>query len=230
MSDFTIMLIPGLTCDVTVWRPVLDSMADDAIVPSLTDHDDLTDMAHDCLTRVDGPLRVAGHSMGARVAMEMVRLAPNRIERLALLNTGIHPLKPGEPEKRAETIDFAYSNGMAALAKRWLPGMVHPQRHNDEKLMTMLSQMVQSFTPEQHARQINALINRPNASEFLPQITCPVLLIVGQDDCWSPVKQHVEMDALLTDSRLVIVPDAGHFAPVEQPDKVAAELVRFLTN
>ena len=224
------MLIPGLTCDVTVWQPIVDGLTDEVIVPTLTERDDLTDMAHDCLALIEGPLRVAGHSMGARVAMEMVRLAPNRIDRLALLDTGIHQLKHGEPEKRAEAVAFAYSNGMEALADRWLPGMVHPQRYNDEKLMTMLSQMVQRFTPDQHARQIRALLNRPNASVFLPQITCPVLLMVGRDDCWSPVNQHEEMESLLINSRLVIVPNAGHFAPVEQPDIVAKELIPFLTE
>ena len=90
----TTLLIPGLVCDRSVWQSVLNRLPD-AIVPDLTGHRHLTAMARHCLGLAEGPFRVAGHSMGARVAMEMARLEPRRIERLALLDTGIHPLREG---------------------------------------------------------------------------------------------------------------------------------------
>ena len=79
-----------------------------------------------------------------------------------------------------------------------------------------------------HARQINALVTRPDASAYLAGITCPVLLVVGRQDQWSPVSQHEDMLRLLPDARLEIIEDAGHFAPLEQPDDVAALLADFL--
>lgn len=226
----TILLIPGLICDRTVWAPFVEALGPQTIIADLTSQDDLTDMARDCLALSDGRLRVAGHSMGARVALEMARLAPNRIDRLALLDTGIHPLKDGERAKRDEIVAFANDNGMQALADRWLPGMVHPDRHGDRMLMEALNAMVLRQTPDIHARQIRALVNRPDAAAYLPQITCPVLLMVGRDDAWSPVSQHEDMLALLPDATLTVIEDAGHFAPLERPEETAVTLLPFLTD
>jgi pimeloyl-ACP methyl ester carboxylesterase len=227
---YTTILIPGLICDSVVWTPILDQLGPNTITADVTTQNDLTDMARDCLALADGPLRVAGHSMGARVALEMARLAPNRIERLALLDTGIHPLKDGERAKRDEIVAFANDNGMQALSDHWLPGMVHPDRHGDAPLMEALNAMVLRQTPQIHARQINALVHRPDAAAYLADITCPVLLIVGRQDAWSPVSQHEDMLALLPDARLVVIEDAGHFAPVERPEATATALVPFLTE
>ncbi len=224
----TPILVPGLLCDAFVWEAVTRALPE-AVVPHLEGMDDLGEMARHCLSLADGPLHVAGHSMGARVAMEMARIAPERVERLALLDTGIHPLKEGEPAKRAEIVAFARENGMRALADRWLPGMVHPDRHGDAALMGALTEMVMRRDPEEHALQIAALLGRPDASLYLSQITCPTLLMVGRQDVWSPIAQHEAMLALLPDARLAIIEDAGHFAPVEQPDAVAEILIPFLS-
>ncbi len=224
----TTLLIPGLLCDAHCWQSVLSRM--DAAVADLSTQDNLTRMAEDLLALYPGRLRVAGHSMGARVALEMARLAPGRIEKLALLDTGIHPLRPGEPEKRAEIVRYAYDHGMQALADRWLPPMVWQGNQSDAALMAGLNAMVLRMNPDLHARQIKALVDRPDASAYLAQIACPVLLIVGRQDQWSPVSQHEDMLALLPDARLEIIDEAGHFAPVERPEAVADLLVPFLKD
>lgn len=223
----SVLLIPGLLCDRFCWEPVLSRLPD-AAVADLSTQDDLTWMARDLLARHPGALSVAGHSMGARVALEMARLAPARITRLALLDTGIHPLREGEREKRAEIVRFAHENGMAALADRWLPPMVWEGNQTDAPLMAGLRAMVLRMNPDLHERQITALVNRPDAAAYLPQVTCPVLLMVGRQDQWSPVAQHQDMLALLPDARLEIIEGAGHFAPVERPEAVADHLVPFL--
>lgn len=222
----TIVLIPGLLCDRFVWEPVLDQM--DAEVADLSTQNDLTQMARDCLARHPGALRVAGHSMGARVAMEMARLAPDRITRLALLDTGIHPQKTGEAARRQEIVDFAHEHGMEALAQRWLPPMVWQGNHANAALMRGLRAMVCRMDPMLHERQITALINRPDAAAHLGDIACPVLLMVGAQDQWSPLAQHQQMAALLPQAHLEIIENAGHFAPVEQPLAVASLLAEFL--
>jgi len=224
----TTVLIPGLLCDGVVWEPVLNQLT--AEVADLSTQDSLTQMAEDVLARYSGPLRVAGHSMGARVALEMARIAPQRIERLALLDTGIHPLKDGETAKRDEIVQFAYDNGMEALADRWLPPMVYAENQTNTPMMADLRAMVLRMTPDLHARQIKALVNRPDASAYLSDIGCPVLLMVGRQDAWSPVSQHDDMRALLPNARLEIVENAGHFAPIEQPQAVADLLVPFLQS
>jgi pimeloyl-ACP methyl ester carboxylesterase len=220
------VLIPGLLCDRFVWEPVLERIA--AEVAERSTRDDLAQMARDCLARYPGELRVAGHSMGARVALEMARQAPDRIVRLALLDTGIHPLRDGETEKRAEIVEYAHRNGMAALAERWLPGMVYEENRKNAELMRGLTDMVLRMDADLHARQIKALVNRPDASSYLSEIRCPVLLVVGRQDQWSPVSQHEQMLRLLPDARLEVIEEAGHFAPVEQPGTVARLVADFL--
>jgi len=226
----TIVLIPGLLCDETVWKPLLTKLRGAVSVADLSSQDSLTQMAEDLLRDHPGELIVAGHSMGARVAMEMARLAPERITRLALLDTGIHPLKAGEKAKRDEIVEFAHANGMKALAKRWLPGMVHAPNRENQTLMQSLTDMVLAKDPDLHQRQITALVNRVDASAYLASISCPVLLMVGEQDQWSPIAQHEDMLRLLPNARLEIIADAGHFAPVEQPEKVARLLAEFLTQ
>lgn len=223
-----VLLIPGLLCDRFCWEAVLARL--DAAVADLSTQDDLTRMAQDLLDRHPGPLRVAGHSMGARVALEMARLAPGRVEKLALLDTGIHPLREGEREKRAEIVRYAHEHGMQALAERWLPPMVWQGNQTDAALMAGLTAMVLRMDADLHERQIAALVNRPDASAYLPQIACPVLLMVGRQDQWSPLAQHEDMLRLLPDARLEIIEEAGHFAPVERPEAVAALLVPFLKD
>ena len=226
-----IILLPGLLCDATVWQPLLSKLdSNSATIADLSTRDSLSDMAKDSLSRQSGLLQVAGHSMGARVAMEMARLAPERIERLVLLDTGIDALRQGELEKREEIVQFAYENGMHALAERWLKGMVHAPNLENKYLMQRLTDMVLRCDVDLHARQIKALINRPDASSYLAQIACPVLLVVGRQDQWSPVSQHEDMLQLLSDARLEVIEDAGHFAPLEQPDNVAKLVSAFLTG
>ncbi|SMD01418.1 alpha/beta hydrolase [Rhizobium sp. RU36D] len=232
MADQTLVLIPGLLCDGAAWQPVVDRLeADMAIViADCSTQDSITQMAVDTLDAVEGSLAVAGHSMGGRVALEMVRLAPDRICRMALLDTGVHPRKPGEEVKRQELVDLAYREGMRALAAKWLPPMVHPDRLTDETLMAPLTAMVERMTPELHERQIKALLDRPAAEPVLQKIAVPTALIVGRQDAWSPLAQHEAMQTHIRHASLDVIEDAGHFAPVERPEPVACVLKAWMRS
>lgn len=223
----TLLLIPGLLCDQTVWRHVMTRVP--AVVADLRTQSTITEMAEDCLAKTSGPLRVAGHSMGARAAMEIARIAPERVERLALLDTGAHPLVAGEREKREEIIAFANDRGMEALTDRWLPPMVFGPNQSDA-LMRDLRQMVLRQSPDIHARQVNALIHRPDALSYVPTLTCDTLLMTGAEDSWSPPAQHEQMRDLLPNASLKIIESAGHFAPVERPEVVNEALIAFLSD
>ncbi len=229
-SSPTLVLVPGLLSDRTVWEPVVARFAPkiEVVVADLSTQDSIADMARDTLAATAGPLIVVGHSMGARVALEMVRMSPDRIARLALFDTGIHPRNTNEEPRRRELVELAHTHGMSALAKRWLPPMVLEQRHGDRDLMGTLTDMVERMTPELHARQIRALLNRPDARAALASVTCPLLIAVGRQDQWSPVAQHEEMQALVPHAELTIIEDAGHFAPIERPEAVVAALERFV--
>lgn len=222
----TILLLPGLLCDATVWEPVAAVLAarHRVAIGAFPTQDSLTDMAQAMLGAHPGPLWVAGHSMGGRVAMEMARIAPGRVARLALLDTGIHPRREAEMPKRQEMVALAHRDGMAALAAVWLPPMVHPDRHGDADLMGRLTAMVLRMDADLHERQIRALVNRPDASRTIGAYSGPMALIVGRQDAWSPVSQHEDIARLCPQAVLTIVEDAGHFAPVERPEPVARAL------
>jgi pimeloyl-ACP methyl ester carboxylesterase len=225
-----IILLPGLLCDAGMWSAqtrALEPYAD-VFVADFSQHDSIQAMARSALTLTQGPVTVIGHSMGARVAMEMVRVSPERIERLGLIDTGIHPRREGEEKNRQVMVDLAFAEGMEALAERWLPPMVHEGRVGDRALMELLKAMVMRATPEQHRRQIQALLNRPDARTHLANITCPTLVMVGRQDRWSPLAQHEEIAALIPNAELVIIEDSGHMSLVEQPEQVSGALLRWL--
>ena len=224
-----ILLIPGLLCDGGVWRHVQEALGGRALVADLSTQASIASMAADCLALAEGPLAVAGHSMGGRVAMEMARMAPDRMERLALLDTGTHPLGRGEAEKRRAAVRRGYEEGMEALAEQWLPGMVHGPNRRDGALMDGLRAMVVSKTPELHERQINALVGRPDASAYIGSIEARTLVVVGAEDAWSPPAQHEEIRDAMPNAVLEVVPDAGHFAQLERPGLVTPLLAGFLS-
>lgn len=230
MGEERLVLIPGLLSDRAAWQPVVDAMQDvcDVYVADCSTQSSIGQMARDVLDAVPGRLNVAGHSMGGRVALEMFRIAPDRVARLALVDTGVHARKPGEEIKRQELVDLAYNNGMAALAARWLPPMVHADRLDDASLMQPLTDMVERMTPELHERQIAALLGRPDAQPILSDISVPTALVVGRQDAWSPLAQHEAMQQAIRGSRLHVIEDAGHFAPVERPAAVAVALDAWL--
>ena len=217
----TVLFIPGLVCDDFVWQAAIDRLGDlPHAVADISAQDSITGMARDLLARHAGRLILVGHSLGGRVAMEMARQAHGRIAGLALLNTGIHPVRAGEDAKRQAMITMGYAQGMAAVAAAWLPGMMNAQTQPDPALMAQLTDMVIRMGPDVHARQLRALLTRPDAGASLAY-KGPMLLITGRQDTWSPIAQHEDIRALCPQARLEIIENAGHFAPVEQAETTA---------
>lgn len=223
----TIIFLPGLLCDDVAWQHQTVTLGAhyDVVVARLTDFASITAMAQAALALAPDRVSVVGHSMGARVALEMVRLAPERIARLALLDTGVHPVGAAEPGRRQQMIELAETEGMAALADRWLPPMVMAGAlERDPALDATLRAMVARMSPEIHGRQIAALLGRHDATPLLATIRCPVLVGVGRHDAWSPPEQHAAIAAAIPQARYVIFEDSGHMAPLEAPQAVTAAL------
>jgi len=230
-----VLMLPGLLCDHTIWQAQAAGLADiaDVTIADFGELDDLSDMARAALEQVADdssgrPLDVVGHSMGGRVAFEVWRLAPDRVRSLVVLDTGCHPVGPAESDSRQVLLGVSANQGMVALADAWLPPMVHPDRRDDPTIMAPLTEMVMRATPELHARQIRALLGRPDATPLLASITVPTLVVVGRQDEWSPVGQHETIAAAIPDARLAIVDQSGHMVTVEQPDAVTALLREWL--
>lgn len=195
--------------------------------------DSIPAMAREALRVAPARFSVAGHSMGGRVALEIYRRAPERVTRIALLNTGYLPLATGaaggeERRKRADLIALAQSQGMREMLRIWLPPMIDPRRLQDTGLVNSITEMMCRKTPEIFAAHVRALLARPDATPVLAQIRCPALLITGREDGWSGPAQHEEMAARISGSRLEIVPDCGHMSTMERPIEVSAALREWL--
>jgi pimeloyl-ACP methyl ester carboxylesterase len=227
----TVILVPGLLCDAVVWEHQIAALspAYAVIVPDLTRQDSIAAMAADILAEAPDRFSIAGHSMGARVALAVIAQAPERVTRLALLDTGVHPASDYEPATRQRLLDVSAQHGMRALADQWLPPMVRDGLLDiDADLKARLYAMVERMSPAIHRAQITALLGRPDARAQLGDIACPVLVGVGALDRWSPPAQHEEIAAAIPHARYAVFADAGHMAPMEAPAAVSVALLEWM--
>lgn len=230
-----LVMLPGLLCDRAVWQHQLAGLGDLADCTSVEwgTEDSMVEMARAALRQAPGRFSLAGHSMGGRVALEVFRLAPERVVRIALFNTGYQPRPQGaagedEERGRLALLAIARSEGMRAMATQWLPPMIHPDRRTDMALVNTIIDMFARKTPDTFAAQIRALLGRPDATGVLAQIRCPALLLTGREDGWSPPARHAEMAARISGSQLVVIPDCGHMSMLERPGDVTAALRAWL--
>jgi pimeloyl-ACP methyl ester carboxylesterase len=168
--------------------------------------------------------------MGARVALEIVRQAPDRVERLALISTGVHAPRAGEAKARHARLSLGLEQGMDALLDAWLPPMVKEENQRRPGLMDRLRAMCERAGIDAYERQIRALLGRPEVESLLPGITCPTLVAVGRQDLWSPVVQHEQIAAAVPGARLEIIEESGHMLPAEQPETLTSILAKWLDS
>jgi pimeloyl-ACP methyl ester carboxylesterase len=235
LSPEPLVLLPGFLCDRTVWEAQISALgaARQITVAEWARLDSIPAMAELVLQIAPPSFALAGHSMGGRVAFEVYRRAPDRVARIALMNTNYPPLPPGPPGEaetrgRQELLDLARAQGMRAMAQKWLQGMIAPHRQQDSELVERVIRMFERRTPDDFARQMRALLNRPDAGPVLSQVRCPALILTGAEDSWSPPQAHSRMHQAIAGSRLVIVPSCGHMSTMERPAEVAAALLDWL--
>ncbi|MDE2049415.1 MAG: alpha/beta fold hydrolase [Gammaproteobacteria bacterium] len=234
-NPHALVLLPGLLCDRAVWEPQIAALSGryDCIVADYGAADSLASMAKSALESAPSRFSLAGHSMGGRVALEILRNAPQRVARLALLDTG-HQARPegeaGEAEaaKRYRLLDIALSQGMRVMGREWLRGMVHPDRLQDEALIECILAMIARKTPGIFAAQIRALLDRPSAEPVMRAVRCRTLVLCGRQDGWSPLARHEEIARMITGARLAVIEDSGHMTTLERPQAVTAALEGWL--
>ena len=230
-----LILVPGLICDHAVWKHQARTLESLATI-EVADHgslDSLAGMAKAILDRAPDRFAIAGHSMGGRVAMEVSRLAPERVARIALMDTAYRRRAAGvagqaEQAVRQALLDKARKDGMRAMGAQWAQNMVLSDRLSDALLMNAILDMIERKTPEIFEAQIKALLTRPDATPVLRQIQCPAMILCGRQDSWSVLSQHEEMAALIPHSRLVVIENCGHMSTMEQPEAVTAALRTWL--
>ena len=228
MKKHNLVLVPGLMCDHSVWDPMLEGLRPVACC-QIIDHGQarsLVVMAQQLLALAPPRFALAGHSMGGRVALEVMRLAPERVTHLALMDTGYLPKVPGavgeaEVAKRMALVAIAQSQGVRAMALQWVQGMVAPHRLTDAALVERVVAMMERKSADVFAHQINALIERTDGTDVLRQLRIPSLVLCGALDSWSNPAQHEEIARWIpARPGVVSVADAGHMVTMERPEPV----------
>lgn len=214
-----VVILPGLMCDSRMFGAQIHAFGALVVDGFYGGADRIEAMAAYALARLPDRCALLGHSMGARVALEIWRQEPERVERLALADTGAHAPRPSEAEKRYALRDLGRSAGSEALVDRWLPPMIGPAHREDRDLYAALRAMAVDGGMAAFERQVEALLHRPTVDNLLQTITCPTFAIVGRNDEWSPVAQHEAIVVRIAGAQLRVVENAGHMAPAEEPER-----------
>lgn len=227
-----VYLLPGLLCDQEVWSQqasALESFAQ-VRIPDFRGYDSLKDMANSVLQNAPQNFAVVGHSMGGRIALEIVNLAANRVSDIVLMSVGAHPVTKDEIENRMALVELAEESGMQALANTWARLMIQQDYPEDTAMSFLIQRMVLRNTLRDFKSHILAGLNRDNQSLYLPHIRQKVLLICGDQDHWSPVSQHESIQKLISNAEIKIVKGAGHMLTLDNPEKINRLLVQWLFN
>jgi pimeloyl-ACP methyl ester carboxylesterase len=226
----SLLLLCGVLCDEAFWGDIPQRLTDIADVSAVSFRglNSIRAMATHVLNLAPEQFAVAGHSMGGRVALEIMALAPQRITGLALLNTSVHAVRDGEPQARQQLMRRAYGRGMSALAAEWLPPLLGSDATRCAEVLPRLMAIAARFSVDEYAGQVKAMLHRPDALSVLASVTVPTLLLSGSDDSSSPVSQQESIRRRIPHATLFEIHAAGHMAPIERPERVAVALREWL--
>lgn len=227
-----LVLVPGLLCSEDLFAlqiGVLGGLAD-ITVAETRGLGSIGAMADAVLRAAPGRFSLAGLSMGGYVVFEVLRRAPERVERIALLDTNARADMPEQSARRRELVEIGRSEGLRKVQGMLLPFLLGPQSLRNAELVNRVLAMADSFSVEDFLQQQEAIIARPDNRPFLSQIHVPALIVVGRDDRLTPVKVAEEMAAGLAGSVLRVIDDCGHLSTLEQPEAVTALLRDWLAD
>lgn len=226
-----LLLLPGMVCDQTFWRAQVHALA--AISePRVMDYgllDSFDRMAEAVLAQAPEQFALAGHSMGGRVALEVMRRTPERVLKLALIATDYRghespEARATEAARRDNMLAKATAEGMDGFARMWVSQILPPHRLTDEALVTEVVAMMARQPVEALAAQTHAALMREDQSELLANISCPTLICAGEEDALRPVEVHRQMAERIPNSHLVVIERSAHMVAMERPEAVTAAL------
>jgi pimeloyl-ACP methyl ester carboxylesterase len=226
------VLIPGLFASPRFYEKQLPVLWRHGPV-TIADHtrdESMAGIARRLLETAPKRFALVGHSMGGYVAFEVLRQAPDRVVKLALLNTSARPDAPEQTEKRKSQIALAESGRFAEVPELQFPALVHPTRKNDGALLRLVKQMAEDTGPDGFVRQQKAIMSRVDSRPGLGAIKCPTFILVGDRDEVTPPDRAEEINAGVKDSQMVVVKDCGHLSALERPEQVADALAAWIAR
>jgi pimeloyl-ACP methyl ester carboxylesterase len=229
----SLVLVPGLLCDAALWRGQVEDLADIAQpwVADVTRDDSMTAMARRVLAEAPaGRFALAGLSMGGYVAQAIMREAPERVERLALLDTSAMADTAEQTTRRRGLIDLAEKGDFKGVTPRLLPLFVHPDRLSDKPLTDAVMAMTERVGKDAFLRQQRAIMGRPDNRPNLSKVHCETIVICGRQDQMTPLAWNEEIASLIPGAKLEIIEDCGHLTTMERPWETSVALRQWLTE
>jgi pimeloyl-ACP methyl ester carboxylesterase len=227
-----IVCIPGLACSPRLYAEQIPQLwtVGPVTIAQHQHHESMAAIARSILNAAPERFALIGLSMGGYVSFEILRQAPERVAKLALLDTSARPDAPEQTENRRAQISLAGKVQITELADAMFPRLVHPRRHDDERLREVFRLMAQETGAAGFIRQEKAIIGRPDSRPTLANILCPTLVLVGDSDQLTPPIIAAEIAGGIAGARLVTVPDCGHASTLEQPRHVTEALLQLLRD
>lgn len=227
-----IVLIPGLMCSPRLYAGQIPELwrFGPVTVASHRGADSVKEIAGQILASAPPRFSLAGLSMGGYVALEIMRQAPERVARLALVDTSARPDTPDKTQARRDQIALAEAGRLREVADILYPRWVGPARRDDPELRNTVRQMADETGAEAFIRQQTAIMNRPDSRPGLGEIDCQTHLVVGVDDEVTPLDCSEEMAEAIPGARLLVIPDCGHLSALEQPRIVTRALTAWLSQ
>ena len=227
-----LILLPGLLCDEALWAHQTKTLADiaDITVADMTQDDTVEGMSERVLSGAPETFALAGLSLGGFAAQEIMRQAPERVERLALLDTSANSDTLDRKKRRQGFIAQLGLGEFRGVTLKLLPFLIYEGRLDDAALVAVIKASAQNVGLEAFTRQQHAILSRPDGCEDLKKIACPTLVLCGRQDALTPLTGHEEMAAAIPNASLVVIEDCGHLAPMERPRKVSAAMRYWLTE
>jgi pimeloyl-ACP methyl ester carboxylesterase len=225
-----IVLVPGLNCSARLYAEQIPALWGFGPV-TIADHrrdDSVAAIAAHILATAPPRFALVGLSLGGYIALAIMREAPDRVARLALLDSSARPDTAEQSERRRSMILLAKTGLFSGVPDLLFPVFVHRDRHGDEALRTIVRTMAMETGPEAFVRQQRAIMTRPDCRPQLASIRCPTLVLVGDGDELTPPALSEEIAAGIAGARLVRVPDCGHLSTLERPAEVTQALVEWL--
>src|SRR4051794_10484233 len=184
MAKGALLLLPGLLCDAALWAPQVEALGreHDIRIADFTRADTIAGMAEAALALAPDRFNLAGLSMGGYVAQEVMRRTPERVERLALLDTSARRDTEEQRARRRGLIELAQKGHFKGVPPRLLPLLTPPARREDAELTGTVMGMAERVGPDAFLRQQQAIMDRPDSRADLPRFACPTLVLCGRDD------------------------------------------------
>ena len=227
-----IVLVPGLLCSAEAFASQIAALwpFGPVMVASTLAGEAMDEMATSILRHAPPRFALGGISMGGYVCMEIMRQAPDRVARLALLSTSARPDTPEQSERRRAMLRQARESDFAAWVEEVLTSIMHPSRQADAGLRAVNRRMGTAVGLAGFARQTEAAIRRPDSRSSLTAIRVPTLVLVGDSDALIPPEHSQEIASLIPGSKMVVIPNCGHSSALEQPDLVSSALTTWMQS